>query len=134
MEEHPRHISHSPDHGANINALLLIIILYLCGYIYFHLYFKYKNRELTEHILPISNDTLHTRENIRVIKTQPIIYKDNYMNHCTICLESFNDDELVEQLICNHYYHKTCIQVWFKKNSTCPLCRMPMELLPCNTT
>ena len=37
----------------------------------------------------------------------------------------FYDNEIVEQLTCNHYYHKTCIQQWFdKQNSTCPLCRI----------
>lgn len=24
---------------------------------------------------------------------------------------------------CNHYYHETCINYWFTKKNTCPLCR-----------
>lgn len=41
---------------------------------------------------------------------------------CPICHE---EDTVVRQtLACNHRFHHHCIQEWFRRNNTCPLCRM----------
>lgn len=43
---------------------------------------------------------------------------------CLICLEKFNNKKYKRVLpCCNNTFHKTCIDKWFKKNSTCPACR-----------
>ena len=42
---------------------------------------------------------------------------------CVICLEAFKTEELVAFLSCNHLYHFWCIDDWFQKNQTCPICR-----------
>lgn len=31
---------------------------------------------------------------------------------------------LIRLLPCKHIFHNTCVEPWFKKNSTCPNCRM----------
>jgi hypothetical protein len=50
----------------------------------------------------------------------------NYTNNCSICLESFNLNEELLVLKCNHYFHHTCIHPWLTKESTkCPTCRHP---------
>jgi hypothetical protein len=108
----------------NMDALIFVFVFYMIGYIYFHLYFKYKERQLREPILPTTNtDNILHESNI--IQTNSISYKKEYNEQCSICLESFHENEILEQLTCGHYYHKTCIKQWFdKKNSTCPLCRI----------
>ena len=40
---------------------------------------------------------------------------------CTICLEDIEED--MSRLPCDHVYHGNCIQPWFQKNHTCPICR-----------
>ena len=43
---------------------------------------------------------------------------------CLICLEKFEYKKYKRVLkCCNNVYHKSCIDRWFKKNSTCPACR-----------
>jgi len=43
---------------------------------------------------------------------------------CLICLEKFEYKKYKRILpCCKNIYHKTCIDKWFKKNSSCPNCR-----------
>ena len=41
---------------------------------------------------------------------------------CLICLEEFNQGQQIVMIKCDHIYHKTCIDKWFLKKKTCPLC------------
>lgn len=51
--------------------------------------------------------------------------KDEIINkECMICLEKFENKKYKRTLsCCNNTFHKTCIDKWLKKNSTCPACR-----------
>ena len=42
---------------------------------------------------------------------------------CSICLEPYKDKDSLRLLNCKHCYHKECIDIWFNKKKTCPLCR-----------
>ncbi len=43
---------------------------------------------------------------------------------CSICLEDFSTYDDIKTLdICKHKYHTECINQWFSRNVTCPLCR-----------
>ena len=47
-------------------------------------------------------------------------------NECSICLDSFKENEKYIQLPCpekNHHFHSNCIKEWLSRNNTCPLCR-----------
>lgn len=41
---------------------------------------------------------------------------------CAICLEPM-EKNAVKLSVCNHYFHKKCIEQYFKVNEACPLCR-----------
>ena len=43
-------------------------------------------------------------------------------NECSICLEDIHKNE-EKILMCNHKFHKKCINKWTKINNICPLCR-----------
>ena len=40
---------------------------------------------------------------------------------CSICTVMFNDDKFILKK-CGHIYHKKCIDEWFNKKNTCPIC------------
>ena len=41
---------------------------------------------------------------------------------CLICLDEFNQGQKIIMIKCGHIYHKNCIDKWFLKKKTCPLC------------
>src|SRR4029078_11743974 len=47
---------------------------------------------------------------------------------CSICLCSFEEGEQVKRVVCNHLFHHDCIMVWFKNNSTCPICKSSLKI------
>ena len=71
------------------------------------------------------NNTSSSEINTENIEKIEKIYIDElYDKECTICLENFNENEILYELKCKHYYHKTCIDDWLSKKRTCPLCRL----------
>lgn len=54
---------------------------------------------------------------------------------CLICLEEIKelpDDQennLIKDKTCHKYFHKVCLQNWFKINQTCPHCRSVMKYI-----
>ncbi|GER46243.1 RING/U-box superfamily protein [Striga asiatica] len=47
---------------------------------------------------------------------------------CAVCLSEFEEKEIVRLLPgCGHSFHVSCIDVWFRSHTTCPLCRSPAE-------
>lgn len=43
---------------------------------------------------------------------------------CTICLETFEDDDVVRGLICGHVFHSECVDPWFtRRRACCPICK-----------
>ena len=46
------------------------------------------------------------------------------LKDCSICLEKLEYKKYKRILpCCKNVFHKTCIDKWFKKNSSCPICR-----------
>lgn len=48
---------------------------------------------------------------------------DAHPSSCSICLEDFEQGELLGILECEHRFHYTCIQEWLRRKNSCPLCR-----------
>jgi len=46
---------------------------------------------------------------------------------CSVCWEDFKLDESVNQLQCEHIFHKDCITPWLELHATCPVCRKPQN-------
>jgi len=43
---------------------------------------------------------------------------------CSICLENFNEDDIIIKLDCEHIYHNPCLEKWLSiYNNKCPKCR-----------
>ena len=41
---------------------------------------------------------------------------------CLICLDEFNQGQQLTVIKCGHLYHTPCLNSWFLKKKTCPLC------------
>jgi len=57
------------------------------------------------------------------------LYDFNYNPHnfkiidvCSICLDDFLINQKITNTLCNHYYHKLCLDLWLKNSKNCPLC------------
>ncbi|CAK9328477.1 unnamed protein product [Citrullus colocynthis] len=47
---------------------------------------------------------------------------------CSICLGEYEEKEVLRIMPkCGHSFHLTCIDVWLRKQSTCPVCRLPLQ-------
>lgn len=48
---------------------------------------------------------------------------------CTICLETFEDEDEVRGLICGHVFHQSCIDPWLTTRSACcPICKKDLYI------
>ncbi|KFP96136.1 E3 ubiquitin-protein ligase Praja-2, partial [Leptosomus discolor] len=55
-----------------------------------------------------------------------IVVTDDYDGQeqsCTICWSEYVKDEIITELPCHHFFHKSCIVLWLQKSGTCPVCR-----------
>ncbi|KAL1356049.1 hypothetical protein HN51_023255 [Arachis hypogaea] len=47
---------------------------------------------------------------------------------CVICLADYKEQELLRMIPkCGHCFHVSCIDMWLRKQSTCPVCRLPLR-------
>lgn len=75
-------------------------------------------------IEPSSNNNI-TIENL-LQNTEIVLYNSsmNINNTCSICRTDYEENSILRKINhCNHYFHQSCIDNWFKNNSTCPVCR-----------
>lgn len=75
---------------------------------------------LSPFIRPIHGANLLKYNEIYSYYIQQNIYS---LDLCTICHEPLDDGHTCSQLECGHAFHKHCAKFWFKKQSTCPLCK-----------
>ncbi|KAM6953646.1 E3 ubiquitin-protein ligase RNF130 isoform 1-T1 [Aplochiton taeniatus] len=63
---------------------------------------------------------------------------DPDFNHCAVCIEGYQLNDVVRILPCKHVFHKTCVDPWLNEHCTCPMCKLNilkalgvMPNLPC---
>jgi len=55
----------------------------------------------------------------------PCSSEDNFLEACAICLEDYNNGDMLRHLPCKHGFHKICIDSWLTKWGTfCPICKL----------
>lgn len=70
------------------------------------------------HLLPIS----------QFKKNEEFESTASFNTECAVCLGEFEEGELIKQLPnCNHSFHSSCIDAWFRDHSSCPLCRLQIS-------
>jgi hypothetical protein len=68
----------------------------------------------------------------RASRINGLLLKDLYENSdvyfkkekilCSICLND-KTDNIIRKLVCNHFFHIDCIEMWLSDNNNCPMCR-----------
>lgn len=60
------------------------------------------------------------------------VYTENLGNldKCMICLDNFihNETIVIQNLVCEHYFHEHCMKQWLKKAESCPYCNIKVGL------
>ncbi|KAJ8015476.1 hypothetical protein DPEC_G00026520 [Dallia pectoralis] len=63
---------------------------------------------------------------------------DPDFNHCAVCIEGYQLNDVVRILPCKHVFHKLCVDPWLNEHCTCPMCKLNilkalgiMPNLPC---
>lgn len=63
---------------------------------------------------------------------------DPDFNHCAVCIEGYQLNDVVRILPCKHVFHKMCVDPWLNEHCTCPMCKLNilkalgiMPNLPC---
>jgi len=62
-----------------------------------------------------------TEEEIGALPCFPYAGKEK--QQCAICLEHFQEKQLVTMLRCTHFFHMECVTAWMHRATKCPLCR-----------
>lgn len=57
-----------------------------------------------------------------------MIWLSFYSCRCSICLGEYQEKEVLRIMPkCGHNFHLSCIDVWLRKQSTCPVCRLSLQ-------
>lgn len=68
------------------------------------------------------NGPLKVADLMKIPRVYPFDLNENE-TECGVCYENFGDRRIIRRLKCKHSFHQICVFEWFKKASTCPLCR-----------
>ncbi|OIT03270.1 PREDICTED: E3 ubiquitin-protein ligase Os03g0188200-like [Nicotiana attenuata] len=83
--------------------------------------------------LSIVERGLHGLEPLAVANFPTKKYSDAFFTfaedtQCTVCLAEYREEDTLRILpLCGHYFHATCIDIWFQQQSTCPVCRISLR-------
>lgn len=105
-----------------ITSLKIIIIITIFIDIFFFLIYYFFRNE----ILNANYDLIET-----YIKNNTHDYDiklDTYSSECSICISDFLDGDKIVVLTCNHAYHGSCIEGWFRIKRVCPLCKIDINI------
>ncbi|KAJ5076767.1 hypothetical protein M0811_00084 [Anaeramoeba ignava] len=70
----------------------------------------------------ISQIELSSLPTIKLSKTDSC-HLSKLEGRCCICLDKFNEGDIITTLPCFHIFHSSCIEAWLKMNKVCPLCK-----------
>ncbi|XP_057706709.1 E3 ubiquitin-protein ligase RNF130 [Corythoichthys intestinalis] len=49
---------------------------------------------------------------------------DPDFNHCAVCIEAYQLNDVVRVLPCKHVFHRACVDPWLNEHCTCPMCKL----------
>lgn len=67
----------------------------------------------------LSDEEIHALPKVR--------FESAEEQQCPICLEAYQEGELLTALRCSHFFHIDCLARWMQRATICPLCRTPCQ-------
>lgn len=106
--------------GFVIGFVLLVVIFSLLAY----LIWKQARREDNIQIQPESTKIKPIKPISHQYGTEGVFTTESEVKPeiCSICIETYRENDLIFTLKCGHTYHKECISKWYDKKATCPYC------------
>ncbi|XP_071737411.1 RING-H2 finger protein ATL2-like [Rutidosis leptorrhynchoides] len=129
---------------SSIIILFVVVIILVIFHLYARCYLRRRNQtrrrnrhnRSTRIVFYVDNNAVSPSASggldSNVLESLPVfLYSSENKTHtpeCAVCLSEFEDGEKCRVLPkCKHSFHTECIDMWFFSNSTCPLCRSPVE-------
>ncbi|CAG9334199.1 unnamed protein product [Blepharisma stoltei] len=110
--------------------ILIYIIISCVGVItvLFGLFFIFKKKCKEHHLVKVTEESPGLSSSLINKKYPAFRYyelksKEKVEITCAICFDAFHPTSWVRKLHCSHLFHSTCIEEWFKANTTCCLCK-----------
>ncbi|KAI9086238.1 hypothetical protein K1719_031692 [Acacia pycnantha] len=125
--------------GAGIICSCVALATYHFILFRFCLQRRMRLQHMTAHPMSPPADNIQRGVEPEVLKKIPILpYSHKKVGsfrldqtECAICLGELLEGEKVRLLpSCCHAFHIACIDLWFNKNSNCPICRAPLVIAP----
>ena len=112
------------------NYIIYPMILFVIGFSFFnfYIYFKFRYPELNLNIpqMPYNNEYLDDENNEDNEDENLLFYleikENDFSEECSICRCDFIEKKEFVKCICNHNFHKDCINKWIEKKENCPNC------------
>jgi hypothetical protein len=77
-----------------------------------------------DHIDKLCNEYMNQKKNrLGHYKRSTV---NDICDNCSICACAFDLCTYQRNLVCGHKFHKKCIDIWAKRQNTCPICRSVM--------
>lgn len=67
--------------------------------------------------------TGHRLSDEEIRELPKVRFEAEEQQHCSICLEAYQEGELLTALQCGHFFHVECVTGWMQRATQCPLCR-----------
>ncbi len=80
-------------------------------------FLKYKNNY--KKIMPLNKNKFYCNLNSVL---EEFNYEEYKRTRCHLCFCNYKLGDNIKILGCNHYFHESCINEYFKKNNKCPFC------------
>ncbi|MCL7026565.1 hypothetical protein MKW94_020087 [Papaver nudicaule] len=116
--------------GLSADLLILLVIACCCWLCY---KFIERRRRRNNTVLDLRNNNVTggtaTAKGIdlKVIETFPKLafaaVKNKGVTDCSVCLDDYEDKDMLRFLPCQHAFHSECIDTWLVAHTTCPECR-----------
>ncbi|XP_054708577.1 RING finger protein 150-like [Uloborus diversus] len=112
----------------SISFIILMVISFAWLVFYYIQRFRYIHAKeiLSRHLCSAAKKALD-KIPVKTVRNDESGAEDDY-ECCAVCIEPFQQGELIRTLPCKHCFHKICIDPWLLEQRSCPMCKLDILL------